>query len=250
MNEEDKLAFNRILDIANNCYNRNIPTATDFIDLHMQSVFKSNMNQLPPVCSIAMGGYDLAERKQILFLPYEDFPYEPPYDIVRISPVTAKFFEELGHRDFLGSLMGLGLTRAKFGDIIVDNNCAYVFCTKGVTKIISDNLIKIKNTQVKIELVDAINFSYKPKTEEIIGSVASLRIDCLIALGFKESRSHLISYIENGQVYVNGQLITTNAYNLKENDIISLRKKGRIQFVEVLSSTKKGRIMVKLNKFI
>ena len=41
-----------------------------------------------------------------------------------------KFADELTHRDFLGTLMGLGIKRETIGDILTDDNCGYVFCEK------------------------------------------------------------------------------------------------------------------------
>ena len=40
----------------------------------------------------------------------------------------------------------------------------------------------------------------------------------------------MVSYIEGGQVFVNGKLITSNGYEPKEGDIISVRGKGRFIF--------------------
>ena len=53
-----------------------------------------------------------------------------------------------------------------------------------------------------------------------------------------------------GKVFVNGKLITSNGYRLKENDIISVRKMGRIAYNGILSETKKGRYMISVRKYI
>lgn len=256
---EDRLIRNRLLDSANTCYQRNIPVATDFLDLHKQTLFETTViKELPPVCHIAMGGYDIAERKLILFLPYEGAPYTTPYDIIKIIPATPKFSEELTHRDFMGAVMNLGISRDKLGDIILCNNSsghdcevtAYLFCRTTVTDYILQNLSTVKHTVVNVSVIDSPDFDYTPEYTEIINSVASIRLDAVISLGFGSSRSHLISYIEEGKVAVNGRIITSNAYNLKENDIISVRGLGKIRFAGTVSTTKKGRIMVRIHKFI
>ena len=51
-------------------------------------------------------------------------------------------------------------------------------------------------------------------------------------------------------VFVNGRLITTNAYNLKEGEIISVRSRGRFKYMYTKSETKKGRYMVVLNLYV
>ena len=75
-------------------------------------------------------------------------------------------------------------------------------------------------------------------------------MDAVIALGFNSSRSHIISYIEEGKVAVNGRIITSNAYSIKENDVISVRGLGKIRYINTISETKKGRIFVLIHKYI
>lgn len=79
----------------------------------------------------------------------------------------------------------------------------------------------------------------RPKLEAINGTCASVRLDSLISLAFKASRSSMVSYIEGGQVFVNGKLITSNGYEPKEGDIISVRGKGRFIFDGMSHQTKR-----------
>ena len=251
MKDEERLICNRILDMANACYYRNIPVTTDFMDLYSQSLFQSMLKELPPVRYKLYGGYELAERKIIIFYP--EYDYEPNfsefYSAIRIKPSDRRFSTELTHRDFLGSVMGLGITRAKVGDILTNDTEAVLFCTNGITDYIVENLIQIKHTPVTCEVIyDAPEFS--PKHTEIKGSIASLRLDSVIALGFGQSRNHIITCIEEGKTFVNGRIITSNAYSIKDGDIISVRGLGKIRFITILSGTKKGRLMVLLHKYI
>ena len=64
------------------------------------------------------------------------------------------------------------------------------------------------------------------------------------------SRSKITAQIEAGKVFVNGKLITSNGYRLKDNDIISVRKMGRIAYDGILSETKKGRYLISVRKYI
>ena len=88
------------------------------------------------------------------------------------------------------------------------------------------------------------------RTESIKGSVASIRLDSLIALACKGSRSSLASMIEEGKVFVNGKLITSNGYTPKEQDLISVRGIGKFRYCGILSQTKKGRYYIEIQKFI
>lgn len=248
--EDDVLVLNRILDFANMCYNRNIPVSTDFLDLNKQSVFHINLSKLPPVSYELTGGYNLAERKVVIFLPEKNYFYEPFFKIVKIQSGNKRFAENLTHRDYLGAIMNLGIAREKFGDIIVNNDCAYVFILNKMSDYLVKNLCKIRNTIVKCTICDELDFDVEASFEHIQGTVASIRLDSIIALGFNSSRSHLISYIEDGKVAVNGKVITTNAYNINEGDIISVRGLGKLRFNKVISATRKGRLMVEVDKYV
>ena len=130
MNTDDRLICNRIMEAADNCYNRDIPVETDFLDLYKQTLFCSIIKDLPPVSYKVMGGYDLAERKVIQFLPYEEYPADLPYTVLKIVPVQAKFSEKLTHRDYLGAILNLGIVREKIGDIVINDDSVLLFCTK------------------------------------------------------------------------------------------------------------------------
>ena len=94
------------------------------------------------------------------------------------------------------------------------------------------------------------DISYSPRFEEIRGTVASLRLDSLLSIAFSASRTKLTALIEAGRVFVNGRLITSNGYQIKEGDIISVRKMGKFKYIESLSKTKKNRTFVLIHKYI
>ena len=51
-------------------------------------------------------------------------------------------------------------------------------------------------------------------------------------------------------VFVNGRLITTNAYTLKQGDLISARGEGKFRYVGAEKETKKGRILIRVEKYV
>ena len=119
MNEEEVLV-GRIQDLAEQCYHRDVPSHTEFLTLAEQDLFYRTVNKIPGVRYVLSGGYEAAERKAALFLPSyaEDGDASMlPIAVVRISPLNEKFADALSHRDFLGSLMNLGVERYKLGDI-------------------------------------------------------------------------------------------------------------------------------------
>ena len=113
-----------------------------------------------------------------------------------------------------------------------------------------EEVTRIRHTSVMLTVVDNSTFTYTTSFKEIKGSVSSLRLDSLLSLAFSSSRSKLVAYIENGKVFVNGKLITSNGYQIKENDIVSVRGLGRFQYIATLSQTKKGRYYVTIHLYI
>ena len=75
--------------------------------------------------------------------------------------------------------------------------------------------------------------------ESVSGTCASVRLDSLISLAFKTSRSSMVSYIEGGQVFVNGKLITSNGYEPKDGDIISSTWERTVHFLTVFLTRQK-----------
>lgn len=253
MNKDEHMMEKRLIELANIAYNRNIPIYTDFLNLNEQNVYYNiSKNLLPPVGVKPMGGYNLAERKIIAFYPNEMEEYlEYPYTTLYIKPSNKKFAQELSHRDFLGAIMNLGIERSKIGDILVKEDICYLFCMNTIADYITENLLKIKNTNVVVGIASCDSLdNYEPNYEEIKGTVASLRLDCIIALAYNSSRSKLTGYITEGKVFVNGKLITSNAYNLKNGDIISVRGYGKFKYIEEITKTKKNKLLITLHKYV
>lgn len=175
-----------------------------------------------------------------------------PFPIVclQIRPLNLKFAEKLSHRDYLGAILNLGIDRSVTGDILIDEECAYLFCMQKIADFLCDNLTRIRHTTVLCQVFEGERKEIPLRTEKIEGTVASVRLDTLLALAWKTSRSSLVGMIEDGRVFVNGKCITSNGYHVKKNDLISARGMGRFVYEGMLSQTKKGRYLVKLEKYV
>ena len=135
------------------------------------------------------------------------------------------------------------------GDILVQEHTAWIFCHNKISDYIIENLTRVRHTTMKISRVDNPEHFPTPQFETISGTCASVRLDSLIGLAFQSSRSSMVSFIEGGQVFVNGKLITSNGYEPKDGDIISVRSKGRCRYEGVFGQTKKGRYSIKLSRY-
>ena len=86
---------------------------------------------------------------------------------------------------------------------------------------------------------------------DYLGAVlTSVRLDRLLSLAFGASRSSLTGLIEGGKVFVNGKLVTSNGYQPREGDLISVRGMGRFRYQGGGGQSKKGREYVTLLRYI
>ena len=251
MTREEQQLEKHFRDLARTAYQRGIAVFSDFLNLNELNIFQSLRGEFSYLDTETFGGYELAERQIAVFRPeapvfYADYPVK----CLKITPLNAKFAEDLNHRDYLGAVLNLGIDRACLGDILVEEDAAYLFCLERMADFIRDNLIRIRHTSVYVEQVEAENFHYEPKYKEVSGTVASVRLDKLLALAFNASRSSLTGLIEGGKVFVNGKLVTSNGYEPKEGDLISVRGMGRFRFRETGGQSKKGREYVILWRYI
>lgn len=256
--EKEEFFQKRMLELSKKAFFRGILTFSDFLDLNQQNILHSLLPGLENtgVRVRMFGGYETAERQMAAFVPdafcyEEDFETEGAYPIscIQIAPLQAKFADVLTHRDYLGSILNLGLDRSKIGDILLEEHCAYVFCHSSVCQFLTEEISRIKHTSVMAKEIFEKEAMPKPRREELSGTVASPRLDSIIALAFHTSRSSMIPFIEGGKVFVNGKSVVSNGHNLKEGDIISVRGKGKFQFGSVTCKTKKNRFHVVLYKY-
>lgn len=258
MNKEELLLRKRLIELSNVAYQRGIAMFTDFLNLNELNILHTTPKDMFAIPYMTFGGYDFAERQMVGFLPdafslymeITDIHAMYPFDIIEITPVNDKFAENLTHRDYLGALLNLGIDRSKLGDLIISEHRAIVFVQEGLSDFIIEELTRVRHTTVCLKKVQLDTFQYEPKFEEIKGTVASIRLDALLSLAYNSSRSKLTALIEAGRVYVNGKLITTNAYQIKENDIVSVRQMGRFKYIGSSAMSRKGRTYVTIHKYI
>ncbi|MDD6727911.1 MAG: YlmH/Sll1252 family protein [Eubacteriales bacterium] len=227
--------FNELYDRA---FQRNQKVFSEFLNMEEQSVLKQTY--LP--CT-TFGGYDMAERVVAGFgdeVENDDFPIS----CLCVSPVSKKFADKLTHRDFLGSLMNLGIKREMLGDIVIADNVGYVFCLEQVKGYIAQSLTRVKHTSVSVKETDTLPDCVQsvPDDSELV--VSSCRLDVLICAVYKLSRKEALKLFACGNVFVNSRQTENSSYTVKENDIISVRGFGRFTFTATLRKTKKDRIVV------
>lgn len=244
--------LNHIRDLAKRSYQTNTYTFTDFLALADLSDFLEASREFQYIPYSIFGGNEACERKMIRFGDPEFLGYEEefPIEALEIKPVIEKFSDNLNHRDFLGSIMNLGIERDTIGDIFVKDNRAILFCEKRMADYIIDNLIKIRHTQVKVtRIVDTDNLSVSEKKEMSV-SVASERIDGVISHVYNISRSETAELFVTGKVFLNGRLMENESRKLVPNDVVSVRGFGKFEFYEFGGLSRKGKQYVTVKLYV
>ena len=251
----------RLIELSRTAYQRDIITYSDFLNLNEQNILHMLPKDRLFTGAVFFGGYEMAERQMAAFIPdalylrygkKELSPWETdyPFQALKIAPLNRKFAEDLTHRDYLGAVLNLGIERSKTGDILIRDREAVLFVHNDVADYIAEELRRVRHTSVSVSQTDARELNYTPDFEEIRGTVASVRLDSLLALAFSSSRTRLTGLIEGAKVFVNGKLITSNGYQPSEGDVISVRGMGKFRYESSGGRTRKNRISVIIRKYI
>lgn len=197
------------------------------------------------------GGYENAERCVACFGNREYFADKSDYPIkcILIKPVNQKFADTLSHRDFLGSLMGLGIRREVLGDIIINENKGYLFCLETISDYITQNLTQVRHTTVNCELADNIPTDILPQPENREIIVSSERLDVIVSAIYNMSRSQVLPIFHTEKVFVNGAVKISPSATLNIGDKVSVRGFGRFIYKGVLRHTKKDRLVISVDVF-
>ena len=258
--EKDALLLEkRFIELSRTAYQRDIITYSDFLNLSEQNILHTLPKDKLFTRIVSFGGYETAERQMAAFIPdalylrwgkKEPENIDYPFRALRISPLNKKFAGELSHRDYLGAVLNLGIERSRTGDILVDRDGALIFAHRDMAGVISRELTRVRHTSVRADELPVSEISYEPACEEVRGTVASVRLDSLLALAFSSSRTRLTGLIEGAKVYVNGRLVTSNGYQLSEGDVVSVRGMGKFRFESSGSRTRKNRITVVICRYV
>ena len=248
--EEERLLLGRVWDKWDQCRLRSVPAATDFLSPQEQAaalrLLRARGVQEGYVFS---GGYEGAERQRLFFLP--DWAEEPEPDAIAAVACTWYGGESLTHRDFLGSLMGLGLTRGTIGDILVtEGRCQVLTLPKTAAFLLTGwdaaGRVRLRVSPLPLEELEVPALTFR----EVRDTVSSLRLDNVLAAGFALSRGRAAEAVERGAVQVNWTVCQKPDKPVAAGDTITCRGLGKCVLDSVGGPTKKGRLPVIIRRFV
>ena len=253
---EQRILLARVLDKLEQAQNRGVPGCTQFLSPGEQAAVTDLLNAWGHPRHLFFGGYEDAERRVCAFLP--DWQEEEDFLDTSDNPLSAVETEfpggsSLTHRDILGSLMGLGITREKLGDILIPEpgRCQVVTLKETVSILTSqwEGAGRYKCREVREIPLSALS-PKPPQVKTIRDTVASPRLDAVLGSAFSLARSKASAYIAAGKVALNHRECLKCDKTVEEGDVLTCRGLGKCVVKEVPGQSKKGRTMLVLERYI
>ncbi len=255
--QEDRICLSQVLDKIEFSDTRKSIEFTNFLDMYQISLVENFLRKIKFENYILYGGYESSERK--VLITYNDI-----YDKNEVEEDYKEFFEitrvnlpefdkgKFAHRNYLGGIVKLGLSREKVGDIIVREDGADIITVKDFSKILSKELINLSRFEkAKIEQIEIEKLIEKEVIkEEIKIIVPSLRLDNIVSDLIRTSRSKAVQVIDQERVFLNGKCETKQSRNIKIGDTITIRGKGRFIIKSETGNTRSGRPILVIEKFV
>ena len=216
------------------------------------------------------GGYADAERKCLFLLPeYLLLCLSEPIGQVAVEEllellgevaeqeicalrIRGSGFRSLNHRDYLGSIMGLGLERDAIGDIAVQNEHeAILFASQTIARFLIEHLNKVATDSVRCELckIDE-KFTDGRTYQPIYDTVASPRLDCVVAALTNLSREQAQNTVRSGLVEVDYEVADQTDLILTPPQTLSVRGYGRFILRSFDGETRKGRLRLRADRLV
>lgn len=246
----DRMLLAAALDKWETCRARNYQTNTRFLDLRERALVQQAVRLAGAADScVFWGGYADAERTCAVFVP--DYLTAEQATGDEDSPVVLLRAEKhaadtLTHRDYLGALMGLQIEREMVGDLLVGPHGAEILALREIADFLLTHFAQAGRKRVSLSQQPLSGILLPPVQETAgEGSVASLRLDSVIALVFSLSRGDAQALIEKGLVFVNQLPCLKPGRDIAVGDRITVRGKGRARIESLGGVSRKGRQFVR-----
>ena len=252
---DERLELARALDKLEQAQTRSIPAATRFLSPALQAALGDLLAACGHPRHLFFGGYAGAERALCLFLPdwQEEDNATADGEDCPVAAIRATFPKGSGltHRDFLGGLMGIGIVRACIGDILVGDGVCDILVLRESLSIVLDQFSSAG--RYRLSLTQIPLSSLAPKGQEVKSirdTVATLRLDAVLSSGFSIARSKAADLIHAGRVSVNHRECLKPDKPVCEGDTLTCKGLGKCVVKSILGQSKKGRIMIEMERYL
>ena len=122
---------------------------------------------------------------------YPDYlaPTIQDFELTYFQVNYAKKFISIEHPNLLGSLIGTGLKRQKFGDLLFSEDNVQFICTSDVADFVRAQLTHVGRASVSLEEISKADLQpVISKTDIKEDTISSLRLDAVCAAVSRQSR--------------------------------------------------------------
>lgn len=238
----------KVEDCIRRCGECSYPFFTGFLTPEEYEIAENTAKKNSFCSYFLYGGFEDAQR--CMFGAFPDF-MEPEPGAFPIIPLAFSYpaAYNLSHRDFLGALMGAGLRREVIGDILTENGYAVVFVKEEISDYILTQVDQIGRVGVKIEAGTAVRLPKQQPPEVLAFTLASMRLDAVVAAVMNISREKSAKLIASRIVSVNRQTKDSVSMVLKAGDSLVIRGKGKFVIGSQIGLTKKGRVKLDILQY-
>ncbi len=248
---ENAALLSRIEDTVRLCDKHNAPCFLGFLDEQEQA----QARRILPHHTLAAqsfrfyGGNDEAERCILGVFP----DYLEPEDTYFPMQTVAFCYREarqLTHRDFLGTLLSLGIRRDTIGDILCGNGLTVVFLREEIAPFVCEQVTKIGGEGVET-LADYTGELPAARTYlQLSETIASPRLDAVVKALLHVSRDEASRQIRAGGVSLDHCPTEDISATVRAPSTVSVRGSGRFIIDQVGPQTKKGRLVLLARKCV
>ena len=240
--DDARLFVRRLGDLVQVVRQRGTSRSTPFLSDRQQELARAALAGLGFEGYAFDGGYPDAERR-ILRL-FGEYGAQEPLPAVCLFAQTLRADRALTHRDYLGALMSLGIRRECIGDILLSEDGAYLFVLDTVAPLVCDELSSVGRCSVCVRAGRAEELPGREERPAQTATVASLRLDAVLAAMLHISRGDAVQLVKSGMVEVNHVSTVSAHYEVFENDVFSIRGRGKYKLCGVGAKSRKGRTFV------
>ncbi len=256
--EEERLLVAKILDKVNFSNTRNSIENTDFLDMYQKKICEKVIQEIKVNNYTFFGGFEGADKNMLIFYPEKlenlfknnKFNYNTLIRAINII-LPSELYDKYHHKDYLSGLMKLGIKREKCGDILTRRDGAYIIVTAEMAKYIKEGLAQLtrfSKSNIEIINIEDIEIPQIEKDHTVI-IVPAMRLDSIVSEIIHTSRNKANEIIDEQRVFVNYENETRKSKEIKEEDIIVIRGKGKFKILSKQGTTKTGKILLKIEKY-
>lgn len=255
--KKERFFAKHLTDLAERAYQGNYPVFTDFMTTKELGIWNRMKRELGYVQTCCWGGHEDCSHKIAGFFPKEYGSDESllqgmfPIVCFRVQAKSARYAQTITHRDYLGAILNLGMERAKVGDIRVMEASAFVFCKSDFASFVVDNFKMVRQTPVTCQPVEDQTVIPRQQYEEFSCSIASLRLDNVIAAMIGSARKKAVELISQGHVIADQCEQTSVSYSCKDGMIVTIKGYGKYRLhVPEDAVTRKGKQRIMIYKYM